>query len=98
MNFTLRVRRRANRDIEQICEWYDSRRTGYGESFKAALYRFMDQLQSDPYQFGEVIDEVRQATLTDFPYAVYYKIVAETISVFAIVHTSRDPSTWRSRI
>ena len=38
--------------------------------------------------------EVRRAMLSDFPYAVFYRIEARRVVVLAVLHTARDPKLW----
>jgi plasmid stabilization system protein ParE len=44
------------------------------------------------------IKDARQTTVKRFPYLVVYRILDKEIIVVAIVHTSRDPAVWQSRI
>lgn len=41
---------------------------------------------------------VRQALVNRFPYVVYYLITTDAVAVFAVIHTSRHPRAWRSRL
>jgi len=33
-----------------------------------------------------------------FPYAIFYEDTDETVTVYSIFHTSRDPDKWRKRL
>jgi len=33
-----------------------------------------------------------------FPYAVFYELSEATVTIYAVFHTSRDPSKWRQRL
>jgi plasmid stabilization system protein ParE len=44
--------------------------------------------------FAAVHGEVRRAILSDFPYAVFYRVEARRVIVLAVVHTARDPKLW----
>ena len=33
-----------------------------------------------------------------FPYAVFYEYAQETVTVYSVFHTSRDPDKWRERL
>jgi len=39
----------------------------------------------------------RHTLLRRFPYAVYFTVNGENISIFAVVHSSPDPSEWQRR-
>jgi plasmid stabilization system protein ParE len=40
---------------------------------------------------------MRRALVRRFPYAIFYKIEAAEIVVYAIFHGARDPRAWRRR-
>jgi plasmid stabilization system protein ParE len=40
---------------------------------------------------------VRRALIHRFPYALYFTLAADRIEVVAVLHTRRDPTTWRRR-
>jgi plasmid stabilization system protein ParE len=44
--------------------------------------------------FAAVHGEVRRAILSNFPYAVFYRIEARRVVVLAVLHTARDPKLW----
>jgi hypothetical protein len=33
-----------------------------------------------------------------FPYAVFYEYAEQTVTVYSVFHTSRDPEKWRERL
>ena len=41
---------------------------------------------------------IRRAMLSRFPYGVFYVVRGQTVRVLAVMHTSRDPQTWKTRI
>ncbi len=47
---------------------------------------------------AKIYDEHRRALVRRFPYAVFYEYAEETVTVYCIFHTSRDPDKWRSRL
>jgi hypothetical protein len=52
---------------------------------------------ANPSRYGFADADIREAPLTRFPYAVYYRALADRIRVLAVYHTARDPSGWQSR-
>ena len=98
MNSTLAVSPAARVDILDAQSWYDSRRVGLGDVFFLAVENLFDQIASMPTLYAEIEDDVRQAQVSRFPYLVYYRLMADRIEVLAVLHTSRDPQTWQSRI
>jgi hypothetical protein len=35
--------------------------------------------------------------MQQFPFAVYYRVAGRLVEVRAVLHTSRDPLTWKRR-
>jgi plasmid stabilization system protein ParE len=45
-----------------------------------------------------VWQDVRAARLRKFRHVVYYVAFADRVEVLAVLHGSRDPSAWQSRV
>lgn len=43
-------------------------------------------------------ESYRRGLVRRFPYAVFYEYSSETVTVFAVLHTSLDPDKWRKRL
>lgn len=52
---------------------------------------------SNPSRFGFTEGDIREGLLGRFPYAIYYRVLADRIRVLAVYHTARDPSGWQTR-
>ncbi|HEX8201483.1 MAG TPA: type II toxin-antitoxin system RelE/ParE family toxin [Isosphaeraceae bacterium] len=48
--------------------------------------------------FAVTWEDVRACRLRRFPYVVYYRVLADRVEVLAVLHGSRESSTWRSRV
>lgn len=57
----------------------------------------MAAIATTPEAFPEIHDDIREAAVSGYPYAVYYRIDPNQITVLAVFHTSRDPSIWQGR-
>ena len=40
----------------------------------------------------------RRALTRRFPYAIFYEYADDTVTVYSVFHTSRDPEKWRQRL
>ena len=58
----------------------------------------LDQIESMPELFGVVWQDVRVARLRQFRHVVYYVVFTDRVEVLAVMHGSRDPSAWQSRV
>jgi len=78
-------------------DWYEQRRPGLGRDFLDAVQRVLTEIAANPARYGFADTDVREGPLDRFPYAVYYRVLADRIRVLAVYHSSRDPSGWQSR-
>ena len=98
MTRRLELRPAAADDISAAHAWYEAEQAGLGAEFTAALDAVLGRIVALPELYAADRRDVRQAPVNRFPYAVYYRILGDTVEVFAVVHTSRHPRAWRSRL
>jgi plasmid stabilization system protein ParE len=91
------LRLQAKRDIQEASEWYEERRPGLRQSFLAAIDESLISIQEYPKIYPRVDPEIRRASVTKFPFGVFYRIDGETIRVIAILHNARSPEIWKNR-
>jgi plasmid stabilization system protein ParE len=90
--------REAERDIEEAAFWYEQQRQGLGVEFVLDLDSVLERVETAPLQFPEIEPRVRRALLRRFPYAIYFVLDEQSIGVFAVLHQSRVPETWKARL
>lgn len=91
------VRPEAQQDIHEAAAWYEARRPGLGAEFVAEIRRYLLNIQDNPKQYPTVYRRFRRATLSRFPYLIFYTIEDGSPIVAAVVHGSRRPGVWRRR-
>lgn len=91
------VRPSAESDIGDAARWYEDHQSALGLRFLDALDQVFERIRVAPTQFPTVSADVRRALLQTFPYAVYFGVTEDRITVFAVLHLRRDPRTWRAR-
>ena len=69
-----------------------------GRDFLDELEQVLGEIATNPARYGFAEDDIREGLLQRFPYAVYYRILADRVEAIAVHHGSRDPDRWRSRI
>jgi plasmid stabilization system protein ParE len=79
-------------EIDDAHDWYEQRRPGLGSAFLDDAQRVLAEITANPARYGFAAADIREGPLTRFPYAVYYRVLANCIRVLAVHHTSRDPS------
>jgi plasmid stabilization system protein ParE len=84
-------------EIEHAHDWYEQRRPGLGGAFLDEVQRVLLEITANPARYGFADGDIREGLLNRFPYAVYYRVLADRIRVLAVFHTARDPARWQFR-
>ena len=84
-------------EIDEAHDWYEQRKLGLGADFLDEVQRVLGEITANPARYGFAQDDIREGLLNRFPYAIYYRVLADRIRVLAVFHTARDPSRWQSR-
>ena len=88
----------ARRDIEEAYDWYENRRVGLGEEFLGCVDACIEAICRNPELYAKIFRDYRRGVVRRFPYAVFYEFEADTVTVYCVFHTSRDPEKWRTRL
>jgi len=91
VTLAVRVRRRAELDIDEAYAWYEGRAEGVGEAFLRAVEASFARIARHPEAHVVAHGRVRRARLHRFPYGVYYTIREDFIDVLAVYHGRRRP-------
>ncbi len=97
MTIEIRFRDEAFADVAEAFSWYQDQRPGLGFEFKDDLAATIGVLSRMPETGPVVYRGLHRVLLRHFPYALYYDMGADVLSVRAVVHMHRDPSHWRRR-
>jgi hypothetical protein len=87
---TLIVRRAADLDLHEAATWYEGQRPGLGSELLVETREMLETIQNRPESFPITYRQARPARLKRFPYAIYFQVRDDYISVIAILHASRD--------
>jgi len=90
--------REAEDDIADAYAWYESRRPGLGEEFLSCVEACIEAILRTPEMYAPAHENYRRGLVRRFPYAVFYEYTGDTVTVYCIFHTSRDPGKWRQRL
>ena len=91
------VRPLAEADIDSAAQWYENERPGLAARFLTDLDRTFTRIEERPLQFPTIADGIRRALLHTFPYAVYFQLSSENVTVLAVLHLRRHRHTWLGR-
>jgi plasmid stabilization system protein ParE len=85
-------------EIKASYNWYQEQATGLGDDFIAELEAVYDAITELPETWPKFQKGFRRYLLTRFPFSIIYKDTNESIFVIAVMHNSRKPGYWLSRI
>lgn len=97
MNLPVILRRVAEAEFHEAADWYEEQSAGQGAAFTAAVRKVLVNLGEWPESHPEVYGDVREALVSRYPYALYYRPSPAQVTVLAVFHTSRDPAEWQRR-
>jgi plasmid stabilization system protein ParE len=98
MNRGLVLSPEAENDIAGAAQWYEEQRAGLSLEFRAALDQTFSVIENNPELYPTIYRTLRRALVRRFPYGVFYAERADDIAVVAVLHTSRNPRLWRTRL
>jgi plasmid stabilization system protein ParE len=88
----------VEQDLAEASAWHESRRAGLGEDFLSCVDACIAAILRMPQTRAIVYKQYRRALVRRFPYAVFYEHEAQIVTVYAVLHCSRNPERWRSRL
>jgi hypothetical protein len=71
---------------------------GNGQQFSRAFDAAIEDLRAFPLSRAQVAPGIRCWKVKRFPYAIIYEVGDEHILVIAVMHLSRRPGDWISRL
>lgn len=94
MSLPLRVRRRAELDMNEAYAWYEVRLAGLGDAFLNAVEACFNRIEQHPEGAPQVEGRVRRARLRRFPFGVHYVVREDCVDVLAVYHSRRRPRSF----
>lgn len=89
MVFNLLIKPAAEKDLEEILEWYREREKALAFNFFRKYDEALRQVQSNPEQFQKRYGDTRIVFLHPYPYGIHYILGNNFIYVLAVLHTKR---------
>ena len=85
----------ALEDLNEGFLFYDAQESGLGEYFSASLKRDIESLKVTGGVHRLAYRDYRRALSRIFPYAIYYTMEAEVVTIWAVIDCRRNPE-WIS--
>ncbi len=90
MKWRLVIRPRAEVDLREARDWYESQRVGLGVEFVAEIDATIQILMRDPQRHPVYYRGFYRVLARRFPYKLFYRLEDDRITVFRILHARRD--------
>jgi plasmid stabilization system protein ParE len=92
------VRPEAEADLLQAFSWYEDQQLGLGHAFMDEVSRCLIAIDQRPLSFAAVNAPARRAMTRRFPYALFFVVGKDAISVVAAFHMARNPEALSQRL
>ena len=88
----------AEAELIEAARFYERRVATLGGQFLDAADQAIRIILNAPDRWSIVEMNVRHYLMPRFPYAIYYRVLADHIRILAFKHHSRHPDYWRYRL
>jgi plasmid stabilization system protein ParE len=88
----------AERDLDEAYAWYEGQQEGRGEDLLSRVNACIQEIRRSPEIRTFCYKHYRRGLVRKFPYAVYYGYSQGTVTIYGVLHTSRDQGKWRGRL
>lgn len=78
--------------------YYESREIGLGARFTIEIEETIQRIVAAPARWRKIEGEIRRCLAHRFPYGVLYSVEADHVLILAVMHHSRTPEYWHSRL
>jgi len=87
----------AEEDLVNSKQYFDEQREGLGNEFVSEVKKTAKRIEQNPNQFPKQNAQIHKANVDRFPFSIFFYIKDLIINVFAVFHTSRNPTTIKQR-
>lgn len=91
MKLELILKEEARFEIIDAYQFYEGARVGLGEIFLNHLDRCFDRMLLQPLQFPMKRPPYREAVVTKFPFLIIFELLENSIIVYSVFNTWRNP-------
>lgn len=90
-NFTIKISKLAQQEIEESVEFYNLQKIGLGDDFHYDLFIAISNIRSFPNLYPNIKDKIKRCLLHRFPYSIFYTIKEQFIVILSVAHQHRKP-------
>lgn len=88
----------ALEEYEDATLFYGTRGEGLDARFQLIIEDAIEDICSSPGSWPLFLDETRRRVVSIFPYSVIYVDEVDHVLIIAVMHDSREPGYWLSRL
>lgn len=88
----------AEAELIEAAQFYEEKVQGLGGGFLDAADESIRIIQQAPQRWRVLEGDVRRYLVPKFPYAIYYRAIADELRILSFKHHSRHPDFWRYRV
>ena len=88
----------ALEEYRQAALWYGEREPEVGLKFAASVEDAIARIVEAPTRWRLIDEDVRRCLTRIFPFGILYTIEDDFVLIVAVMHFSREPDYWKSRI
>lgn len=92
------IQSQAAQEADEVAKWYEDQFPGLGVEFLLELDVALGRVINNPDIYQPVYEDARRVLVRRFPYAAYFISETDTVQIVAILHQSRNPDVWQSRV
>ena len=94
----IRILEAARKDLLEGYYFYENQSAGIGTYFLESLYSDIGSLVDHSGVHPVYFVEYHRLLSAKFPFAIYYKVMEDTVLVFAVLDCRREPAWIRSKL
>ena len=91
MFYSLIIKEEAIQDLQVAYDYYEEQKSGLGERFLDVIELHLEQVQAHPLHYPTKKKTFREAVVKKFPFIIVFEMEQDTLVVYAIFHTFRNP-------
>ena len=88
----------ALEEYQEAVNWYANRAPRLALRFTEAVEDAIRRILEAPDQWRLVEEDVQRCLTRVFPYGILYTKETDFILIVAVMHCSREPGYWKSRV
>lgn len=88
----------ALEEYREAALWYAERDQKVASRFLACVENAIERIVESPQRWRVIEEDIRRCLTHVFPYAILYTIESDYLLIVAVMHASREPGYWTSRV